>query len=206
MVAPSTAVAGGGPRAGNGASASGGGSAVEQAQERAQGLAQQARERARQQVADRAGDLGGRVSTTAEDLHGVAGYLRSQGRDGPAGLAEQAAERLSRAGEYLQAGDSDRMLGDVESLARERSWAVIVGGLSLGLAASRMLKASSGERYRRHTATHRGTGGHPSAGAGRAASAQAGAGVGDPRYVDLAGPTESHPTAPPPVVPRPTGL
>jgi hypothetical protein len=36
----------------------------------------------------------------------------------------------------------------VEDFARRNPWAVAAGGLVLGLAASRMLKASSSQRYR----------------------------------------------------------
>jgi hypothetical protein len=74
--------------------------------------------------------------------------LRKQGKDTPARLAEQAADRTERVGSYLRDSDSDRILNDVEDFARRQPWAVVAGGLALGFVASRFLKASSGDRYR----------------------------------------------------------
>jgi hypothetical protein len=120
-----------------------------QAQERARALADQARERARDEVERRSSVLGERASGTAEDLRDVAEHLRSQGKDAAARVAEQAAERVSVMGDYLRDTDGDRLLHDVESVGRRRPLAVIAGGAAIGLAASRFLKASSSERYRR---------------------------------------------------------
>ena len=70
-----------------------------------------------------------------------------QGRAG-ARYAEQAADRAERLGGYLHEADGDRILRDVEDFGRRRPWAVVAGGLALGFMASRLLKASSSERYR----------------------------------------------------------
>ena len=43
--------------------------------------------------------------------------------------------------------DADRILGDIEDFGRRQPWAVIAGGVALGLVASRFLKASSTRRY-----------------------------------------------------------
>ena len=119
-----------------------------QAQEKAQDARQEARKRLREQVDQRSTQAGEQIHGTAEDVRSVAIELRSQGKDKPARYAEQAAERVERAGDWLRDSDGDRILRDVEDLARRNPWAVAAGGLVLGLAASRMLKASSGERYR----------------------------------------------------------
>ena len=71
----------------------------------------------------------------------------SQGKDQPAKLAEQAAERAESLGDYLQRTDGDTILRDLEDFGRRQPWAVIAGGLALGFAASRFLKASSSRRY-----------------------------------------------------------
>jgi hypothetical protein len=47
----------------------------------------------------------------------------------------------------MKESDADRILGDVEDFARSNPWAVAAGGLALGFAASRVLKASSSRRY-----------------------------------------------------------
>ncbi len=118
-----------------------------QAQEKAQEAAGQARDRVRTQIDQRSTQAGEQVRTHASDLRSVSDSLREQGKDQPAKIAEQAADRLERAGGWLSDSDADRILGDVEDFARKNPWAVMAGGLALGFAASRMLKASSTERY-----------------------------------------------------------
>src|SRR3954453_19575993 len=118
-----------------------------QAQEKAQEAAGQASDRVREQVDQRSTQAGEQVRTHATDLRSVGDSLREQGKEQPAKLADQAADRLERAGGWLTSADADRILGDVEDFARKSPWAVMAGGLALGFAASRMLKASSTERY-----------------------------------------------------------
>ena len=119
-----------------------------QAQDRAREAAGQARGRMRDQVDQRSTQLGQQVSSTASDARSVAEELRNQGKQTPARYVEQAAERAERFGGYLRESDGDRLLNDVEDFARRNTWAVVLGGLALGFAASRLLKASSADRYR----------------------------------------------------------
>ena len=119
-----------------------------QAQEKVQGAAQQAKGRVRDQVDERSTQAGQQIGTVAQDVRSVAEELRSKGKDKPAQYAEQAAERVQSAGQWLEQKNGDEILRDVEDFARRKPWAVAAGGLLLGLAASRMLKASSTERYR----------------------------------------------------------
>jgi hypothetical protein len=122
--------------------------AASQAQDRAREAAGQARGRMREEVDRRSTEIGERVGGSAGDARSVAEELRKQGKDTPARLVGQAADRAERLGGYLQESDGERILNDVEGFARRNPWAVAAGGLVLGFAASRMLKASSGERYR----------------------------------------------------------
>ena len=92
-------------------------------------------------------EAGERVGTAAQDIRSVSEELRKQGKDQPAKLAEQAATRAESLGDYLQRSDGDTILRDIEDFGRQRPWAVIAGGLALGFAASRFLKASSSRRY-----------------------------------------------------------
>jgi hypothetical protein len=124
------------------------GEVADQAREKASEAAGEARGRLREQVDERSTKLGDQVGSTASDLRTVGEELRKQGKDTPAKLADQAAERSERVGRYLSQSDADRILGDVEDFARRQPWAVVAGGIALGFAASRILKASSGERYR----------------------------------------------------------
>jgi hypothetical protein len=106
------------------------------------------KQRLKEQVDQRSTQAGQQVSTVADDVRTVAGELRNQGKDAPARYADQAAERVQSVGQWLERSDGDQILRDVEGFARKNPWAVAAGGLVLGLAASRFLKASSSERYR----------------------------------------------------------
>jgi gas vesicle protein len=118
-----------------------------QAQEKAQEAASKASDRVREQVDQRSTQVGEQVAGQAGDIRSVAEQLREQGKDKPAQLAEQAADRVESVGSYLRDNDADRILHDVEDFARRQPMAVVAGGLLLGFAASRFLKASSQERY-----------------------------------------------------------
>jgi hypothetical protein len=125
---------------------------VGQAQEKAQQAAGQARDQVRSQIDQRSTDAGRKVSEQAGDLRSVGEQLREQGKEGPAKLAERAAHQVERAGSWLTGSDADRILHDVEDAARKNPWAVVAGGVVLGIAASRFLKASSSDRYRQRSA------------------------------------------------------
>jgi hypothetical protein len=127
----------------------------EQAQQKAQEVREQARDRAREQVDQRSTQAGEQVHQHASDLRDVASQLREQGKDGPAKIADQVAERAERAGSWMKESDADRILSDVEDFARSNPWALAAGGLALGFAASRVLKASSSRRYEERSSTAR---------------------------------------------------
>jgi hypothetical protein len=145
--------------AGASTAANGGdGGVKEQAQEKAQEVREQAgqqvrqvtgqaRSRARDQIDQRSTQAGEQVHQQAGDLRDVAQPLREQGKEGPAKIADQVADRAERAGSWMKDSDADRILSDVEDFARSNPWAVAAGGLALGFAASRLLKASSSQRY-----------------------------------------------------------
>jgi hypothetical protein len=125
------------------------GDAKEQAKEQAQQAKQQAGGRLRTEVDRRSTEAGERVKSQASDLRSVGEQLRQQGQEGPAKVADQVAERAERVGGYLHESDGERILNDVEDLARRNPWAVVAGGVVLGIAAARLLKASSVERSQR---------------------------------------------------------
>jgi hypothetical protein len=124
-----------------------------QAQEKAQQAAGQAKDQVRSQIDQRSTDAGKKVSVQGSDLRAVGDQLREQGKDGPAKLADQAANHVERAGNWLSESDADKILRDVEDAARKNPWAVAAGGLALGFAASRFLKASSSDRYQARSGT-----------------------------------------------------
>jgi ElaB/YqjD/DUF883 family membrane-anchored ribosome-binding protein len=119
-----------------------------QAQEKAREAGEQARGRVRDQVDQRSTQAGEQLRGSAGDVRSFADQLREQGKDKPAQYVEQAADRAERLGGYLEQSDGERILHDVEDFGRRNPWAVVAGGIALGFAASRLLKASSSERYR----------------------------------------------------------
>jgi acyl-CoA reductase-like NAD-dependent aldehyde dehydrogenase len=123
--------------------------ATEQVKDKAREGAQQARDRARDEVDRRSTEAGEQVSATADAIRQASSHLREQGQDTPARLVEQAAGHVERAGGWLQESDGDRILNDVEDLARRNPLAVIAGGVVVGFALSRVLKASSRDRHGR---------------------------------------------------------
>lgn len=138
--------------------------AAGQAQEKAQQAAGQAKEqaagqgkaRAKTLVDQRSTQAGEQVSTQANDIRTVGQKLREEGKEGPAKIADQAADRAESLGGYLKNSDADRILQDLEDLGRKSPMAVLAGGLALGFAASRFLKASASERYeQRSSGTNR---------------------------------------------------
>jgi uncharacterized protein YjbJ (UPF0337 family) len=133
-----------------------------QAQEKAQQAAGEAKNRVRDQVDQRSTQAGQRVQTTAGDIRGVGEELRKQGKDQPAKLADQVADRAERAGGYLERSNGDTILRDVEDFGRRQPWAVALGGVALGIVASRLLKASSEGRYEQ---SRRSVSGDPGGGA-----------------------------------------
>jgi hypothetical protein len=117
------------------------------AQDKAKGALGQARGQLRDQVDQRSTQAGERVANTAADMHSIADELRQQGKETPARMVDQIAGQAERFGDYLKGASGDRVLRDVEGFARSKPWLVAAGGLALGFAASRVLKASSGSRY-----------------------------------------------------------
>ena len=101
------------------------------AADQARNAAGQAGDRARGMVGERSTHVGDQIGTHASDMRSVAEQLRGQGKDGPAKLAEQAADRAERVGGYLRDSDADTILADAERIARDNPWAVVAGGIAL---------------------------------------------------------------------------
>jgi hypothetical protein len=158
----------------------GGQAAAENAKQAAQGAAERVQGMAREQVDQRSTEAGERVSSVASDLRGVGDQLRSQQNEGGAKIAEQAAERAERAGSYLTEANADRILADAEDFGRRQPWLVLAGGVALGVAAARFLKASSADRYSRRTSETSGSTGQPRQLTGSSPAAAGGVPVAQP--------------------------
>jgi ribosomal protein S15P/S13E len=121
--------------------------AAQVAQEKAQQAKGAARDRVRTEVDTRSTQAGEQAESVAHDVRSVGEHLRSEGKDKPAELADKAAEQVAQIGDYLKRSDGDAILRDAERLGRDKPWLVMAGGMALGIAASRFLKASSSRRY-----------------------------------------------------------
>lgn len=117
--------------------------------ETAQNAVNQGKTFVTRQIDDRTTQIGQQVGSVAQELRKVGDQLRESG---PAGLAadyvDQGADAVDRVGRYLQDADTDRLVADLENIARQQPWAVAAGALVLGFVASRFLKTSSARRYR----------------------------------------------------------
>ncbi|HEX3464360.1 MAG TPA: hypothetical protein VHS78_09970 [Candidatus Elarobacter sp.] len=117
--------------------------------ETAQNAVNQGKSLLGKQIDERSTQIGQQIGSVAQELRNVGDQLR---QNGPAGLAagyvDQAAELVERLGSYLQDADSERLIGDLEQIARKNPWGIAAGALVLGFAASRFLKTTSARRYR----------------------------------------------------------
>ena len=100
------------------------------------------------QIDQRTTAAGAMLQEHVMNLRNMSNTLREQGLDSTAHLVDMAAERLNRCSTYLTDTDGDRMIHDVESLARRQPTITAGLGFVAGLAAARVLKASAGQRYR----------------------------------------------------------
>ncbi len=87
-----------------------------------------------------------RINTTADDVRNVSTSLSDQGMDTAAQLATRAADLTQRAADYLRDSTPQQILEDVEDMGRRQPWAMLVGGLVVGFAASRFVRASTAHR------------------------------------------------------------
>jgi ElaB/YqjD/DUF883 family membrane-anchored ribosome-binding protein len=121
--------------------------AAEEARAGVDDLRRQAGERARDTVDRRSTEVGTQLTSTADAVRQAGSRLREEGSSSAATVVEAVADRAQRLGGYMTEANADRMLGDAESFARRRPWLVAGAAATIGLLASRLLKASSSRRY-----------------------------------------------------------
>jgi ElaB/YqjD/DUF883 family membrane-anchored ribosome-binding protein len=121
--------------------------ATSMAQEKASDLREQGSARLREQVDQRSTQVGSQAKSLAEALRRSGRDLETQGNGNAAQLTSQVADRIERAGSYLEEMRGEDLMRDVESFARRRPWMLAGVGLLAGVAAARFMKASSEQRY-----------------------------------------------------------
>jgi ElaB/YqjD/DUF883 family membrane-anchored ribosome-binding protein len=122
-----------------------------QAQEKVQQTAQQASSTAARYVREQTETRGQQVAT---ELQHVAGALRrsshalhADGHTQAGQSIEMVTDRIEGLRRYLGGTGGDQMLRDLESFGRRKPWGMIGLGMGVGIAASRVLKASSSRRF-----------------------------------------------------------
>lgn len=101
----------------------------------------------REQLDERSTQAGEHVQAVGHALQTGVEQLRSEGKDVPAKVMTEVAERAEDLGAYLQSAQADRMLTDLERFARRRPWVTAGVGVLAGFVASRFVKASADRRY-----------------------------------------------------------
>src|SRR5688572_6594639 len=134
--------------------ATGDGDAATGIRERARDVVEQAKEKASEQLESK---FSSSKTRAAETLSGVAQTLRSstqqlrdQNQDGASRAMERAADGVERFANYLQGANVDDVIDSVHEFARRQPAAFIGGAFALGFIASRFLKATSPDGYRRN--------------------------------------------------------
>lgn len=102
-----------------------------------------AREGAEKRVDRWTETMGERVEHFAGALRAASDSLSSQGEKALAGIADDAAEQVTRVGGYLETEDSSAMMADLLDMGRRNPGAFLGSALAVGLAAGRFLRASS---------------------------------------------------------------
>jgi hypothetical protein len=123
------------------------GEGAQQIQEKVSEAKMRTRERLGAQINTRSTETGEQMTNTASALRETAQQLRNDQEEPQAKLLEQIAEPTERFGRYLTETSGDRLLHDVEQIARRRPWLVASGGVVLGFLGARVMKAASSRRY-----------------------------------------------------------
>ena len=116
-------------------------------QEKAMELRSRGANQLREQLDTRTTDAGRQAQDLAQALRESGEQLRSGGKGQAAGITDTAADRVEQLGQYLERVDGNELLSDAERFARQRPWLLAGIGLVAGVAASRMMKASSERQY-----------------------------------------------------------
>ena len=96
----------------------------------------------RRQAAEQIGGLGAAI-------HSASSHLRGENQERIAGLADSLGDQVEQVASYLRDADFDRMVRDVESLARRQPALVFGAALAIGILGARFLKSSDSSRSRR---------------------------------------------------------
>jgi hypothetical protein len=101
----------------------------------------------KQHVETRAAQAGKRVRDVAHTVQDLADDFRKDGATAMlADFTERGAQAIDRAGAYLEESEYDTLLTDVEDYSRDHPVVVAAAGVALGVAISRVIKATAARR------------------------------------------------------------
>jgi ElaB/YqjD/DUF883 family membrane-anchored ribosome-binding protein len=121
--------------------------AASAAQDKALELRSKGASQLRDQLDTRTTEVGKQAKTVAQAFRQSGEKLRGEGNTQAANTTDMAAQRVEQLGAYLERIQGDELLRDAERFARQRPWLLAGIGMFAGLVASRMMKASSEQRY-----------------------------------------------------------
>jgi hypothetical protein len=119
----------------------------DQAQEQAGALAGRAKGLIIGQIDQRSTQVGSSAIDHAQSIREIAEQLRGKGQSPAANLADTIASKLENAGFYLSESGGERIVADMEALARRQPLLTLAAGVAAGVLAARVLKASASARY-----------------------------------------------------------
>lgn len=130
---------------------------AETVSEQATKVKEKGRAELREQLDERTNDVGRQARSLAEALRraGSEGNPVARGA-GVERVTSGVADRLDQAGGYLEQARGEEMLRDAERFVRTRPWVVAGAAAAVGFAVSRILRASSEQRYDRSSRTSNG--------------------------------------------------
>lgn len=120
----------------------------DQAQEQAGVLAGRAKGLVIGQIDQRSTQVGNSAIDHAQSIREIGDQLRTKGQAPAADLADTIATKLEQAGFYLSESDGERIVADMEALARRQPLLTLAAGVAAGVLAARILKAGASERYK----------------------------------------------------------
>jgi hypothetical protein len=109
----------------------------------------QARDKATSSLGDSRRQAADQIGGIATAFHSAGDHLRGENQERLAGLADSLAGQVEHVGNYLRDADLDRLVRDVEDLARRQPALVFGAALAIGLIGARFLKSSDSNRSRR---------------------------------------------------------
>lgn len=101
-------------------------------------LRETTRGRLGQEVDRRSTEIGSAAREVATAVRGSSSRLRAEGKELPATVAEKAAQGLERARSYLEGSDPQRIMADVDDVARRMPWVVVGAGVLAGFGLARV--------------------------------------------------------------------